>query len=111
MMNGGLCPSSSWGCEQEWEIGRSQADGRWQGDNRAECVEQSSLVSATTGLEGSTANAHTHLRPGAVLSCTLLLRSPWSGRDNGVVHRTSLYVQLHGLWPLSLTTLAVSQEE
>lgn len=25
MMNGGLSPSSSWGCEQEWEIGKSQA--------------------------------------------------------------------------------------
>lgn len=53
MMNGGLCPSSSWGCEQEWEIGTNQEMAEktcWVVGAVEACVKWASSALATTGL-------------------------------------------------------------
>ena len=49
---------------------------RWRGRESWVCVKQSSPSLSLSGWGGSTAKVHTCLRPGAILSPTLLLGGP-----------------------------------
>lgn len=97
-MNGGLCPSSSWGCEQEWEIGRNQALAEktcWVVGAVEGYVKWHSQPWPPLVWGNSIANVHTHLRPGTILSPFCCSGAPGLGRP--MVGWHNLYLELNGL--------------